>query len=325
MIIDFHTHLGDFRRSPDSPWIAITWETLIARLDDEGIDRAVLLPLWASPEGLFPCFVVGERLSIREQVLDAAHYVDRIAPFGNLDPRWMHSANDDFGVLLDWFQQHGCKGIGEIMANMPFDDPRVVNMFRQIGARNLPVLFHGTGFGPRTYGLQDEPGAPRLERLLQEVPETVIIGHGQGFWAELAGGLTALDKTGYPEGPVREEGALPRLMREYPNLHADISAGSGYNALSRDRDYGIRFLNEFQERILFGTDDNGEWPSRPLQQLVYLKELLVEGSISREAFDRITGGNAIRVLEGCRAVAADSSPPGFSQPPAHLRDGGSSE
>jgi hypothetical protein len=46
MIIDFHTHIGDLR-SPASKTMhrtPISVENLIARLDDEGIDKAVVLP-----------------------------------------------------------------------------------------------------------------------------------------------------------------------------------------------------------------------------------------------------------------------------------------
>ena len=298
MIIDFHTHVGDLRRSQNEPRLPVTWENLIERLDDEGIDKAVLLPVPASPENTIGRqMLLGERVSIPEQVLDAACYPDRIIPFGNLDPRWLgNSSKSDFTPLLEWFIEHGCKGIGEVTANIPFDDLRVVNMFRQIGAARLPVLFHGIGMGKGTYGLQDEPGAPRLERLLREAPETTIVGHGQGFWAEIAAGLSPEEKMGYPKGPIKEEGALPRLLRQYPNLYADISAGSGYNALTRDSEYGVAFINEFQDRLLFGTDvcfgdEQGRMP-----HLRHLKDLLAEGKISQAVFDNITCGNALKIL-----------------------------
>ena len=47
---------------------------------------------------------------------------------------------------------------------------------------------------------------------------------------------------------------LIEMMRAHPNLHGDLSAGSGHNALSRDPAFGVRFLNEFQDRLYFGTD-----------------------------------------------------------------------
>ena len=51
-----------------------------------------------------------------------------------------------------------------------------------------------------------------------------------------------------------EGGAVVRLFRQYPNLYGDLSAGSGYNAISRDPEFGYAFMDEFQDRLLFGTD-----------------------------------------------------------------------
>jgi uncharacterized protein len=300
MIIDAHAHIGDFRLEPgDQSHDPVTWENLIARLDDERIDKAVLLPVYnASPEGAPPAMcLLDERMSVRDQVVDAARYADRIIPFGNMDPRWLrNSPATDFGPLLDWFLAHGCKGIGEVTARLPFDDARVVNMFGQIGAKGMLVTIESSGFHAGFYGLQDDPGARRFERLLQEAPQTVIIGHGPGFWAEISPDVTPADKWGYPKGPISHEGALPRLLRRYPNLYADLSAGSGWNAISRDPAYGIAFLNEFQDKLLFGTDTCFADPAARMSQLPYLRQLLADKKLSPEAFAKIAGGNAQKLL-----------------------------
>ena len=65
---------------------------------------------------------------------------------------------------------------------------------------------------------------------------------------------TVADHCAYPSYPIKEEGAVPKLFRRYKNLWGDLSAGSGYNALARDVDYAVKFLNEFQDRLCFGTD-----------------------------------------------------------------------
>ena len=179
---------------------------------------------------------------------------------------------------------------------MPIDDQRTVNMFRQIGARGLPVVIHNVGYLFGTYGLQDYPGAPGLARLLREAPETVVVGHGQGFWAEIGSGLTMEEKMRYPQGPIEGEGALPQLLREYPNLYGDISAGSGHNALSRDPEFGIAFINEFQDRLLFGTDQSFGRPELVMPHQAFLRGLVEEGKISAEVFDKIAWKNAARLL-----------------------------
>ena len=71
MIIDMHVHIGDFRLSADEPREPLTWENLIARLDDEGIAMAAFLPVYnASPEGApGGVCLLDERMSVRDQVL----------------------------------------------------------------------------------------------------------------------------------------------------------------------------------------------------------------------------------------------------------------
>lgn len=302
MIIDVHTHIGDLREDRRQAREPITWDNLISRLDDEGIDKAIFLPVYnSSPEGATPGIALwDDRMSVRDQVIDAGRFPDRIIPFGNMDPRWLlNTPETDFSQFLDWFVEHGCKGIGEVTSNLPIDDPRVINMFRQIGERGLLVTIESSGMTTGPYGLQDDPGAPRLERLLQAVPGTTVIGHGPGFWAEISATLSPMDKwhmAGYPQGPILQEGALWRLMRKYRNLYADISANSGRVALTRDPEWGIRFFNEFQDKVLFGTDTCFADAAGRMPHLDYLKKLRSEGRISPEAFDKITGLNAQKLL-----------------------------
>ena len=56
------------------------------------------------------------------------------------------------------------------------------------------------------------------------------------------------------KGPVKEGGRLVCLMRNYKNLYADLSANSGGCAIMRDEKFGLQFLEEFQDRLMFGTD-----------------------------------------------------------------------
>ena len=297
MIIDMHTHVADLRAPDTLDRTPVTFENLIARLDDEGIDKAVLLPLWPNPEGILFPYLFSPYPDVMSQIKAAAAYRDRLILFGNVDPRaGGNSARTDFSWLLDKFVEMGCAGIGEVTANLEADDPRVVNLFRQCGRWHLPVTIHATGPGEGHYGLVDEVGSPRLERLLQQAPETYVLGHGQGFWSEISSELTPEAKSTYPQGPVLGEGSLLRLLRTYPNLYGDISANSGYNALSRDEAFGLRFLNEFQDKLVFGTDVClGDAQGR-LPQLGFLRGLLARGLISQEVFAKITGGNALRIL-----------------------------
>ena len=137
-------------------------------------------------------------------------------------------------------------------------------------------------------------GATVLEAALGKFPELTFLGHSQPFWAEIAPLEDVKDRNGYPSGPVTGPGRVVQLMRKYPNLHGDLSANSGYNAVSRDEQFGCAFLEEFQDRLYFGTDITA--PDTPAPLAEYLPRLRQEGKISPECFVKIARTNAARLL-----------------------------
>jgi predicted TIM-barrel fold metal-dependent hydrolase len=76
------------------------------------------------------------------------------------------------------------------------------------------------------------------------------------------------------------------LLREYPNLYADLSADSAQNGLSRDAAIGKDFILEFQDRLLFARDCFSN----------SLKELLSSYSLPKPALEKILSGNASALL-----------------------------
>jgi predicted TIM-barrel fold metal-dependent hydrolase len=170
----------------------------------------------------------------------------------------------------------------------------VLNFFRQVEAFGLPLTFDiSTAIGNH-YGLYDDPGLPQLETCLKMFPRLIIIGHGPAFWSELGTLEPGDDRGAYLKHPIRAEGAVVRLFRQYPNIWADLSAGSGYYAMTRDRDFAARFLTEFQDRIMFGTDICNPESLHPMDQ--FLLELRDSGLLAPEAFAKIARDNAIRLL-----------------------------
>jgi predicted TIM-barrel fold metal-dependent hydrolase len=83
-----------------------------------------------------------------------------------------------------------------------------------------------------------------------------------------------------------------------PNVYGDVSAGSGFNAISRDPQFGYWFLNECQDKLLFGTDVCA--PKNRNDVLINLKNFMDEavrdGHISQDVYDKVMGGNAVRLL-----------------------------
>jgi predicted TIM-barrel fold metal-dependent hydrolase len=139
----------------------------------------------------------------------------------------------------------------------------------------------------------DDLGLPRLEATLARIPKLRFLGHSQCFWSEISADVTPETRGGYPSGPVTP-GRVPELMRRYPNLCGDLSAGSGLNAISRDPAFGYRFLQEFQDRLFFGTDVLRIGQEMP--QVDFLKSAVQRGAISKTAYEKITWENAARIL-----------------------------
>ncbi|OPX32429.1 MAG: hypothetical protein B1H40_02585 [Candidatus Latescibacteria bacterium 4484_181] len=66
--------------------------------------------------------------------------------------------------------------------------------------------------------------------------------------------MTREDLQGYPRRKVVPGGRVDYLLQNYPNVYGDLSAGSGDNAMTRDREFARSFLERNQDKLLFGTD-----------------------------------------------------------------------
>ena len=80
------------------------------------------------------------------------------------------------------------------------------------------------------------------------------------------------------------------MLSTYPNLYGDLSARSGFTAITRDPSFGLDFLERQQDKLLFGTD-----VLYPDQELPIV-EFLRNAPISEAARQKIAGGNAKRLL-----------------------------
>jgi len=202
------------------------------------------------------------------------------------DPR-RPDAVDRLAAAIDLY---GVKTCGEIKLRMMYDNPDALRLFRFAGEKGLPVTVHidyefetGRAY-PRPnwwYG----GGIDAFERAVAACDQTVFIGHAPGFWAHISGD-ELYDKEPYPKGPVLPGGKAVEMLRRYPNLWADLSAGSALNALSRDAAFGRDFLLEFQDRMLYGRDN---FDNR-------LQEFLNGLGLPKDALAKIYAGNARRLV-----------------------------
>ncbi|MCP4512351.1 MAG: hypothetical protein GY826_38790 [Fuerstiella sp.] len=275
-LLDCHLHINHFDRSV---------EDTIRHMDRTGTSRAFILPLETGE---------GNVLLRSETVLHAFHlYKDRIIPFCQTDIR-----QPDVLDRIRAYHLLGCRGIGEQKEHLPLGDKRVEAVIALCDELNWPITIH---FQDSASGY-NQGMAEHLETYLKRYRRVRIIGHAQTFWANISADVPPPDETLYPTGPVRPGGLLDRLLGDYPNLYADMSAGSGYRALSRDEDFTAGFFDRHPKQILFGSDcpcrdgagENfkGMCYSTQLQRL--LRRLISDESRLDDAFHN----NAMLALEG---------------------------
>jgi predicted TIM-barrel fold metal-dependent hydrolase len=236
--VDFHTHIGEVKSfSPRlKGWVRVGVEDLLSYMGERGVERAVVLSL--PPDSDPYAKVVSNR-----RLLEAVEpHAGRLVPFCCPNP-----LNARAAPLFKRMVGEGCRGLGELKVQLRIDDPRVVKLLKAAESLGVPALVH----------IEEGPlfnycyGVDKLEDVLKLAPDLKLVVHGPGWWRHVSAepGTEA-----YPKGPVKGEGLVHRLLRRYDNLYADISASSGLNALARDPEHARRFLEEFQDRVVFGTD-----------------------------------------------------------------------
>ena len=207
----------------------------------------------------------------------------------------LNTPKANLSLVIKTYKELGCRGIGEICANIPITDPRYMNLFHHAEQQKMPMLFHFTARKRGLYGATDGPGLPGLAKVLKAFPKAIFIGHSPAFWNEIDGNLKRSLRDGYPKGPIKKQGALWNLFANYPNLYGDISAGSGHNALTRDSKAGYKFVKKFHKQLCFGTD-RFTTPKEPVPPiLVFLKDSLKNKKITKVEYDNIMYRNSRRI------------------------------
>lgn len=265
--VDVHTHLGQIwgNREP------LTAKGLLEWMDQQRIAQSFVLPL-ISPESwdhpITTDYVLKETKAHR----------DRLIPFCSIDPRTINLGGyKGFRDLLERYRDAGAKGFGEHKTGIPIDDRRNIDLFRACADVGLPVIFHLD-----TQRNMDQPGLPGLATVLETVPNGVFIGHAQGWWASISGDVTPEQLQQYPKTKVAPGGAVDALMDRFPNIYGDLSAGSGANAISRDKEFGRDFLIRRADRLLFGTDYLQ--PDQAIPQFSLFAELNLPENVTRQIY-----------------------------------------
>jgi len=283
--IDVHAHVKP--QSDPTGSRRLNASELFTFYDPLSIEKGVILPLasdMADSEVLSP----ENARKIASEMPERFYWFTSVS----LSRPWQ---KEEMLSYLKGEKEKGAKGVGEVTSRVYFDSPEVELLFTCCEEVELPVLFHlSTGFD-KGYGVVDEPGLVQMERMLKKHPKVKFIGHAKPFWSEISQPLPGEDRSKCSKSKVNE-GRLARLMREIPNLYCDLSAQSGANAMMRDEAYACRFMEEFQDRVLYGCDTTLLTNTHPKVFCQFFDSLYLEKKISSAAYEKIARYNAIQLL-----------------------------
>jgi len=284
-MIDIHTHLWDWRDTPDyiSEYMIsrgyfgqrdgasfFNTRSLLSSMDKGGVDQAVVLPLRSE----YYSWVVPNPY-IAEIIAEAP---DRLIGFAGVSPL----ADNAVSELRQAIEGLSLRGLKLHPPMQMFDpgDVRCYAVYEQMQVYGLPILFH-SGSGPTQ--LSDRYSNPHLvDEVAVHFPHLkIILAHAGRFW--------------YQETLT--------MMRRHPNIYVDISANVG-----KATGYGLllALLVAMKEvvgdvsRVLFASDYPWYTPARMLELLQQAKSashILPEPlQITDDDLQKITDGNARRLL-----------------------------
>ena len=291
MMIDSHNHTGYSGKDAAA---------VIDEMDQFGIDLCWLLTWNLPPSEDAPHYHRGSSpLYLRPDGTHAAipfaEVIDSVRRFpGRFIPGYCPNPIESNPAALfeSAYRVHGVRVCGEWSYRTVLDDPRALELFRCAGRLKCPVVLHmdvpflPDGKGQSVYQEFWYGGTiENLERALIACPETIFIGHGPGFWREISGDAHLRPEV-YPTGPLVPGGKLPPMFDRYPNLWADLSAGSALTAMRRLPDEGRAFILSHIDRLLYGRDAHGNALN------VFLDSL----DLPAAALKKIRSENALRLV-----------------------------
>jgi uncharacterized protein len=200
--------------------------------------------------------------------------------------------------------KNGARGFGEMKSRAKADGPEMRRVYDLASELGVPVTIHFADFPQFEGDTGYNEGITRFAAILKQYPKVTFIGHADGFWANIS---SDVQPTAYPTGPIKPGGITDKLLADYPNLFADMSANSCRNALDRDLEFIKGFLQRHQNKLMFGSDcscrdgrGTGQSSTQPLikgkcvarETLTALKTLA-----SPAIFRKIAWDNGVKLLK----------------------------
>ena len=150
-------------------------------------------------------------------------------------------------AVIEQALKAGAVCIGEQKFGVECASPEMQALYRLSAGYQAPILMHWQ-FHSYNYGFD------RFYKMLEKYPRAIFIGHAQTVWAHIDKNYVDNEKNLYPTGKIARGGWTDRYLSDYPNFFADLSAGSGHNALTRDPEFTRAFLRRHQDKLIFGSD-----------------------------------------------------------------------
>ncbi len=236
-IIDIHQH---------TDYMGRTNEQLVAHQKAMGVTTTILLPAGTPAFGMSTHQGKSNGLQAKCSGNEACYALAKQYPdsylFGSNEVPDLQDAVKE----IEKYLKLGAPIIGELKFGVQCDSPEMQKIFQLAQEYDVPVLMHWQ------YTMYNHD-FDRFYKMLEKYPRVNFIGHAQTWWANI-------DKEHkdqnilYPKGKVTPGGLTDRLLADYPNMYADMSAGSGLNALLRDEAHSREFLARHQDKILYGSD-----------------------------------------------------------------------
>ena len=281
--IDLHLHLT-YRQIPKIGKMNLaSGKNMIAHLDELGIGQGVLM---SSGEKKVP---FGNNKGNRKICEKYPNHYAWMCNVDAVNPETVYER-------LAEYKAQGAIGVGELMLNRRLDDPFLQEVFSAAERLELPVTIHMSPEVGFSYGVVDEPRLPLLEDVLKKYPALKVLGHSQTFWIEMSADApdTKEERNSWGKGPVLPGGRVPEIFAKYENLYGDLSANSAGQAIMRDPEFGLQFLETYADRLFFATDMVNTDMVFPLG--AWLDEQVKLGNLSQDTYEKICWKNAQRVF-----------------------------
>ncbi|MFZ4595901.1 MAG: amidohydrolase family protein [Verrucomicrobiaceae bacterium] len=280
-VVDIHQHANYHGRSDAD---------LMAHQAAMGVTKTILLP--AGSDALRPSTHQGKSFGLAARVLgnEAAFRLVQEHP-----SEFVFCANEVTDLangvsIMEKYLKLGAVGIGEQKFAVQCDSPESRKVYDLAKAYGVPVLLH---FQTNTYNL----GYERFFQMLEAYPTVNFIAHAQATWGNVDAKHD--QAVNYPTGKVTPGGLTDLWLTRYPNFFADLSAGSGLNAFTRDKEHGASFFARHQDKLLYGSDCQdvlGKPEDKHCcgsKMLALIRKLVPDATVQK----KILAGNAKRLFK----------------------------